>query len=76
MVDESVLERLLELLNRIDGRLKLIEFRLRRLRKGEAPDQVDEVATLLPSGIQPTCVPTNKFEPTKVTEQLVTDNAS
>lgn len=33
MVDEGVIERLLELLNRIDGCLILIEFRLRRPRE-------------------------------------------
>lgn len=42
--------------------------------KGEAPGQVDEVATLLPSGRRPTCLPNNKFEPT--IEQLVAENAS
>jgi hypothetical protein len=42
--------------------------------KGEAPGQVDEVATLLPSGRRPTCLPNNRFEPT--IEQLVAENAS
>lgn len=42
--------------------------------KGEAPGQVDEVATLLPSGRRSTCLPNNKFEPT--IEQLVAENAS
>lgn len=44
------------------------------MTKREAPEPVDDVATLLPSGLRPACVPTNIFEPT--IEHLVTDNAS
>jgi hypothetical protein len=48
MDDKDVLERLLEVLNRIDGRLKSIESSV-ATTKAAAPEQVEE-GTALPQG--------------------------
>jgi len=48
MDDKDVLEKLLEVLNRIDGRLKSIESSV-STRNAAAPAQVEDVAALLPT---------------------------